>query len=265
MLFFEPKNSFNPFGLLLRGDFGLQKKQFVNLPQNVCFMKKFFGGTAYLEAYATVAGGLAGGSIGEETGFGSMHGRGWYSGFDVAGLYAGSSVNGGFSWGFQESLLFGVRSNIPGKIAADGSSRSVMSWGVHIPSLGQFGYFESDFDFSSDGIKRANDEALLDAFKGDERLTEMVNKQLNRDKYTLEDFMEFKKGLMNLGFNELRNPGDHGDGTIKYTYKKGTVLWGWGQIEFCVGPKDAYASFNYGNHWWTHALLDGWGYLNRGY
>lgn len=41
MLFFEPKNSFNPFGLLLRGDLGLQKKQFVNLPQNVCFMKKF--------------------------------------------------------------------------------------------------------------------------------------------------------------------------------------------------------------------------------
>lgn len=93
----------------------------------------------------------------------------------------------------------------------------------------------------------------------------MVNKQLNRDKYALEDFKEFREGLKNLDFKELRYPGNHGDGTIKYTYKRGSIFWGYGQIEFCVGPKDVYASFNYGNHWWTHIPLDVWGYKNRGY
>jgi RHS repeat-associated protein len=102
---------------------------------------EFLGGTAYLEAYATVAGGLAGGSIGEETGFGSMHGRGWYSGFDVAGLYAVSSVNGGFSWGFQESLYYKLMDL--GNAPKTGRPRKFV--GLSIPTLGIFGdYFMYD-------------------------------------------------------------------------------------------------------------------------
>lgn len=108
-----------------------------------------------MEAYATVAGRLAGGSIGEEAGFGSMHGRGWYSGFDVAGLYAISSVNGGFSWGFLEILYFSYGDNTS-VAAADGKTTSLVSAELWLPTLGRFGDFTfgNQYDASREGIRK---------------------------------------------------------------------------------------------------------------
>ena len=184
------------------------------------------------------------------------------------------------SWGLQESMFFGVRSNTPEKVGADGSAKSVMSWGFQIPTLGRFGYFESDYDFSNQGLKKANDEALMEAFSvvvEDKEKNEAiiaaraaVDKQRNVTKnyYSKEVMSIIQKGLSAAGFVIVEHMGAHGDGTTKITYRKtgGYIISGYGNIEFCV-RKDgsAYSSYNYGNRYFTHLILDMWGYEKRGY
>lgn len=224
----------------------------------------FTGATAYTEAYATVAGGLARVSGGYEAGFLGKEGRSFYAGVSVAGVHAEVSERDGTSWGLQENIYFGVRSNTPGKVGADGSARSVMSWGLQIPTLGPFGYFEADFDFSSDGVKNANDDALKKAFAKDPELLEAVEN--SRRGYSRENTQKFIAALLKLGYEDVKHMGDHGDGT-KHTFRKsGSMPWVWGQIEFVVRPDgSSYASFNYGNNPLTHFFLDKVGYINRGY
>lgn len=210
-------------------------------------------------------------AFGGETGAGSVEGRGLFAGATVAGIHAEVSERDGRSLSFRGSVYYGVRSNIPGKVGADGSAKSVMSWGLHIPTLGHFGYFESDFDFSNGGVKKANDDALEKVFADDPKLVERVENQRsngNTNYYSAEDTEIFRRELLNpnRGFEEVKHIGEHGDG-VKYTYrKKGSMPWTWGQIEFVVrSDGSSYASYNYGNNPVTHFVLDLWGYRNRGY
>jgi len=196
-------------------------------------------------------------------------GRGWYMGINAAGAYAGVSRNGGLDWGFEEKVFLGVRSNNSKKVGKDGSAKSIMSWGLQIPTLGELGYLEYDFDFSNGGVKNANDDALERIFADNPELLKQVRDQRtqgNENEYSRENTERFRKGLLVLGYEEVRHKGDHGDG-IKFTYRrKGSLPWTWGQIEFVVRPDGtSYASFNYGNNPFTHFMLDWWGYKNRGY
>jgi RHS repeat-associated protein len=241
---------------------------------------RFGGVTVYYEVYAQAVGGLYRLSTGYEAGLFGAEGRGLYAGRTVAGVHSEMSERDGTSWGMQESVYFTVRGNTPGKEGADGRARSVMSWGLRIPTLGQFQYFESDFDYSNKGLKKANDEALMEALSvvvEDEEKNEAiiaariaVDKQRNvaDNFYSKEIVSLIQKGLSAAGYVTVDHAGAHDDGTTKITYRKagGYIIRGYGNIEFCV-RKDgsAYSSYNYANRYLTHLLLDVWGYHNRGY
>jgi RHS repeat-associated protein len=234
---------------------------------------EFLGGTAYLEAYATVAGGLAGGSIGEETGFGSMHGRGWYSGFDVAGLYAVSSVNGGFSWGFQESICFSYGSNT-GVTAADGKTTSLVSAELWLPNLGRFGHFTFGdlYDVSDAGLRKVLYDKIISILENssnpeDIAVIREVKKALDaNENLDTKNFLRAGRALRRNGFELIDRMGDHSDKSTKYTFRKvGSSEYG--NIEFMsrVWNNDAYSSYNYGNNLITHFLIDYLGWKGRGY
>ena len=100
---------------------------------------EFLGGTAYVEAYASV-GGVYGASVGREWGYGDVTGRGWYMGINAAGAYAGVSRNGGLDWGFEEKMYYKLQD-----LGKDPSGRKRQYVGLSIPSLGIFGdYFMYD-------------------------------------------------------------------------------------------------------------------------
>ena len=236
-------------------------------------MKKFFGGTAYLEAYATVAGRLAGGSIGEEAGFGFMHGRGWYSGFDVAGLYAISSVNGGFSWGFLEILYFSYGSNT-GFAAADGKTTSLVSAELWLPNLGRFGHFTFGdlYDVSDAGLRKVLYDKIISILENssnpeDIAVIREVKKALDaNENLDTKNFLRAGRALRRNGFELIDRMGDHSDKSTKYTFRKvGSSEYG--NIEFMsrVWNNDAYSSYNYGNNFITHFLIDYLGWKGRGY
>jgi len=77
--------------------------------------------------------------------------------------------------------------------------------------------------------------------------------------YTKEKAEQIDKAMKLKGYLlDVKPPHSFGnphDG-VKYTYYK-PGLWGnYGNVELIYEYGKIYASYNYGNHWWTHLMID---------
>ena len=229
----------------------------------------FMGATAFVGAYAEVAGGLARVSGGYEMGFFGMEGRGLYAGVTVAGLHGEVSWRDGSSFGFDESLYIGYGNNT----FNDEGNRAgnILSMELWMPALGQIGHFTfgDKYDVSPEGGAKAQNEYI----KG---VRESLG-DLNPEEdylYYLKPGKTYTKDQINAISNLMKRAGysvdfvkahtffnkHEGD---KYTFYKPSFWGGYGNVELIVGSEKSYASFNYGNHWWTHLMIDLLGYKWR--
>src|SRR5574344_38298 len=127
----------------------------------------FQGATVFAENYIEAAGGSARFSNGYEQGLFGMEGRGVYAGGDIGGLHAEVSQNGGTSWGFQESVYYGMGNNSKRK-ALDGKTTSLVTSEIWIPTLGKYGHFDLGFngyDVSIAGINNAQKASIEKLYK----------------------------------------------------------------------------------------------------
>ena len=225
---------------------------------------EFLGGTAYVEAYASV-GGVYGASVGKEWGYGNVAGRGWYMGINAAGAYAGVSRNGGLDWGFEEGLYFGVGDNF-GKVSANGMQNDV-SMEFWNPYLGILGHFKlgNSYDTSKEGIGKVGGKELLKMLNSTANASALVKlvseKGMN---LSMEEMRAVVNHLANNGYSSivLSWPFDWST-----TYDK-LVVWkkgekGYPHVEFKYaqdGGQRAFSSYNYGGNVFSHLLIDFFGY-----
>ena len=203
-----------------------------------------------------------------------MEGRGLYAGATVAGLHAEVSERDGDSWGFRESLYFGIGNN-SSSLAADGTTASMVKWELWMPSLGNFGHFTfgNGYDVSSEGIRKKElqeDISILEKSSNPEDVE--VVKRLrflleNKDeKITTRDFLRIGRALRRNGLEPVDRLGDHSDGASKFTLRKaGSREYGQHEFMSKVMKDEAYCSYNYGNNFLTHFLIDYLGWKGRGY
>ena len=198
---------------------------------------------------------------GYEQGLFGMEGRGLYAGGNVGGVYAQVAQNGGWSYGFQESVYFGVGDDF-GSTSADGKQKNV-GFEMWIPSLGSFGRFSlgDTYDVSKQGLKNAQTEALLDLAEktGNVALTNFVKENgVNLDK---TQYDELKALIAVSAVMETRHP----DYSSKYD--KDVIIPngynGYPHIEFKYGENNfghAFSSYNYGSNVGSHLAIDFLGY-----
>ncbi len=228
--------------------------------------------TVHAEAYVTYMGVRA--SVGAEAGFFGMEGRGFYAGGTIAGVHGKISQNGGASWGFEQKVYLGFGNNT-GIAAADGKTTSLVSAELWLPSLGEFGHFTfgDEYDVSSEGIRKKEleeDISILQNSSNPEdvavvgRLEALLKD--NNEKIQTRDFLRIGRALRRNGFEPVERLGDHADGATKFTFRKAGSRE-YGQIEFMskVMKDEAYSSYNYGNNFITHFLIDYLGWKGRGY
>ncbi len=221
---------------------------------------EFLGGTAYVEAYASV-GGVYGASAGKEWGYGNVAGRGWYMGINAAGAYAGVSRNGGLDLGWHTSLYYGSTDE-GNTFAADNSHRRVsrMIW---IPELGSLGIFKlgESVDETRLGIQKVLKRILLERAKGTQleesliqnyRTTEQVEQfHITADMLRqVEETLLLQQGLVKV------NRGDKN----KITYANNINQWGNIEFKTLDGGKTFFSSYNYGIGPIDHFFLDVIGY-----
>jgi len=217
----------------------------------------FMGATVYAEAYVSVAGGAGRISSGYEQGLFGMEGRGLYAGGNVGGVYAQVAQNGGWSYGFQEQMYLAYGNNTS-KEGADGKTGSIVSAELWLPTLGKYGHFAfgETHDVSPEGVRKAQEEWLKE-------------QGLNVE-YTEKGLKRLEMDMRGNGYvpvvtekNTFFNQHD-GD---KITYHKDGLIWGnYGNVEVIENADGSgYSSYNYGNHWWTHLMIDYLGYRLRDY
>lgn len=221
----------------------------------------FMGATVYAEVYASLGMGMARVSAGYEAGLFGMEGRGLYAGASAGGLYAQYAQNGGWNYGFQESVYFGVGDDF-GSTSANGKQKNV-GFEMWIPSLGSFGRFSlgDTYDVSKQGLKNAQTEALLDLAEktGNVALTNFVKENgVNLDKIQYD---ELKALIAVSAVMETRHP----DYSSKYD--KDVIIPngynGYPHIEFKYGENNfghAFSSYNYGSNVGSHLAIDFLGY-----
>ena len=227
----------------------------------------FMGMTAYIGAYYEVFGGLERVSTGYEEGFLGMEGRGLYAGATVAGLHAEVSERDGDSWGMQERVFYGIGNNVGRARFED--NNDVVSSELWIPSLGRFGHFTfgEKYDVSPEGSGAAQDAYFEDNINDIEKgivLKRDIETKDGKKLYSDKMVAEIHKQMMANGYSVKiekahtfwnRHEGD------KYTYyKDGSRL----NVEIIkIGGNNSYASYNYGNYWWSHFFIDFMGYHLR--
>ena len=160
---------------------------------------EFLGGTAYVEAYASV-GGVYGASVGREWGYGDVTGRGWYMGINAAGAYAGVSRNGGLDWGFEEGLYYKLMDL--GNDPKTGRIRKYV--GLSIPTLGIF----SDVIMYDHGNR--NENPIQKEVMGEN------GKGINREQF---EEMAKEKGLKFGHYSSL--------GAALHEPNSGNFIWGY--------------------------------------
>ena len=178
------------------------------------------------------------------------------------------------SWGLQGSLYYGIGNN-SGNRALDGSTASMVNWEMWLPSLGRFGHFDfgDGYDVSSKGIRKSQLEKIKSILENSsnpedvavvERLEALLKD--NDEKIKTTDFLRIGRALRRNGFELVDRMGDHNDRSKKYTFRK-TGSLEYGNIEFMsqVWKNEAYCSYNYGNNFITHFLIDYLGWKGRGY
>jgi len=202
-----------------------------------------------------------------------MEGRGLYAGATVAGLHAEVSERDGDSWGFRESLYFGIGNN-SSSLAADETTASMVKWELWMPTLGRFGHvtFGDQYDVSNDGLRKALYDKIISILKNssdpeDIAVTEEVKRALDANKnLSTKNFLRAGRALRRNGFELVDRMGDHNDKSTKVTFRKAGSSE-YGNIEFGsrVWNNDAYSSYNYGNNFITHFLIDYLGWKGREY
>ena len=231
----------------------------------------FAGMTVYAEAYVTYMGVRT--SVGGEAGFFGAEGRGLYAGATVAGLHAEVSERGGGSWGFEQKVYLGFGNNT-GIAAADGKTTSLVSAELWLPSLGNFGHFTfgNGYDVSSEGIRKKElqeDISILEKSSNPEDVAVVERLRFlleNKDKkITTRDFLRIGRALRRNGLEPVERMGDHSDGASKFTFRKaGSREYGQHEFMSIVMEDKAYCSYNYGNNFLTHFLIDYLGWKGRG-
>ena len=184
------------------------------------------------------------------------------------------SERGGASWGFRGSLYFGIGNN-SSSLAADETTASMVKWELWMPSLGNFGHFTfgDGYDVSSEGIRKAQLEEIKSILQNSSdpedvavagRLEALLKD--NDEKIKTKDFLRIGRALRRNGLELVDRMGDHNDKSTKFTFRRAGSSE-YGKIEFMsqVWKNEAYSSYNYGNNFITHFLIDYLGWKGRGY
>ena len=227
----------------------------------------FQGATVFAENYIEAAGGSTRFSNGYEQGLFGMEGRGFYAGGNIGGLHAEVSQNGGTSWGFQESVYYGVTDKF-GDVSADGKHQNVnrMIW---IPTLGKYGNFNlgGNFDVTNKGIQLKQKEYLLNLVKksGDDNFYEILKKAYgNGTDLSQADFANVCAWLETNGYKDVWRPNNPFSAYDKTTFRREWIPE-YGNIEFKYTENGkVFSSYNYGNNLMDHFLIDmaGYGFSN---
>lgn len=221
----------------------------------------FRGGTWYVEAFA---GAGVEGFGGYEHGYGGTTGRGFYVGFRGFGLDAQMTENFGATFSGKQSLYAGYGNNTYVEtdegLVKKGNLVSAEMW---IPSLGDKGIFSfgETYDVSKAGIQEAQDAFLRREFPDEdfsgpytnEKVDAIENAMLEKG-YSKDVVKPFKwtDPTSWFGLNMHNGP--------KETMYRSSFWGGYGNVEFIRSGTNPYASYNYGNHWWTHLAIDWMGY-----
>ena len=207
-------------------------------------------------------------AFGYETGAGSVEGRGLFAGVTVAGVHGEVSHledGGQGSWGVQERLYFGIGNNSNDE-GLDGNTKSIVKWEIYLPTLGFLGHFTfgHGYDVSPAGSGAAQDAYFEDNINDIEKgivLKRDIETKDGKKLYSDKMVAEIHKQMMANGYSVKiekahtfwnRHEGD------KYTYYKDGSR---GNVEIIkIKKNNSYASYNYGNNFLTHFLIDYLGY-----
>ncbi len=231
---------------------------------------RFGGMTNYLELYAQLGGGLARISTGYEVGLFGAEGRGMYVGGTIAGVHGEfSRLEDGLdyqsSWGLQERVYFGIGNN-SGEKAEDKKTTSMVKWEIYLPSLGNFGHltFGNGYDVSSIALNETELSELKRIVKDKTLLTE-ITAAGSVSNFGKELADKINTYLLENGYERNDHIGEHEKGSEKRTYRP-VKSRAYGNLEIIVrGDGSTYSSYNYGNNYLTHFLIDYLGWKGRGY
>ncbi len=217
-------------------------------------------------------------AFGYEAGLFGAEGRGLYAGGTLAGVHAELShledgPDSRSSWGLQENVYFGIGNNSNDE-GLDGKTKSMVKWEIWLPSLGVLGHFTfgRGYDVSNEGLLKSQYDEIISILKNSSNPEDIAVKKeveiaLNaRKNLDTKNFLRVGRALRRNGFELIERMGDHSDKSVKYTFRKdGSSEYG--NIEFMsrVWNNDAYSSYNYGNNFITHFLIDYLGWKGRGY
>ena len=200
--------------------------------------------------------------FGYEWGFLGMEGRGLFAGATVAGVHAEiTGLQKGFdrargSIGFQEKVFFGYGNNM-GRAKFDDND-NIVRMELWMPTLGRFGHltFGDQYDVSREGIAKAQREKIKELL-GEEFLQRYESEKDLAKKATMLHNAMSEAGFENKKRLNLLHEGK------KITYGKKGEIWGdYGNVETITDyskngkPIGMYSSYNYGNHYWTHLIID---------
>lgn len=234
----------------------------------------FQGMTVYTEVYVQIAG-EARISTGYEAGLFGAEGRGMYAGVSGYGLHAElTHLDGGAdaveaNYGMTQKAYLGYGNNT-GAVDTNGNKKgNIVSMELWLPTLGKHFTFGDEYDVSKDGLNKALLNAIEKNFG-----KEFCNAYDNEKDFGKKAVM-LNDAMLAAGFVETEHLNLlHGDG-VKTTYARAGLLgkiWGnWGNIEIVTDytktgkPINLYSSYNYGNHWWTHLMIDVIGYYAQKY
>lgn len=219
-------------------------------------------------------------AFGGETGAGSVEGRGLFAGATVAGVHAEiTGLQEGFdgargSIGFQEKLFVGIGNNM-GRAKFD-DNNNIVRMELWMPTLGRFGHltFGDQYDVSSKGIRKMQLGEIKSMLQNSldpediavvDRLNFFLEEGNEKEKITTIDFLRIGRALRRNGFEPVDRLGDHADGATKFTFRKaGSREYGQHEFMSIVMEDKAYCSYNYGNNFITHFLIDYLGWKGRG-
>ena len=180
------------------------------------------------------------------------------------------SERDGYGWGLRESLYFGIGNN-SSTLAADETTASMVKWELWMPSLGNFGHFTfgDGYDVSDPGLGKALADEVVPLLEGspnkeDQQLAYRIKNAPNNITYA--DFLKLDQFLLTNGFEHVKRLNMHPDGFKKATYRKaGSIAYGNLELMYSKNENRAYSSYNYGNNFISHILIDYFGWKGRGY
>ena len=227
----------------------------------------FMGLSVYAQAYADAAGGLAHVSSGYEAGFFGAESRGLYAGGTFAGLHGEVATNRDASWGFEEQIYLGYGNNM-GRAKFDDHG-DIVRMELWLPSLGRFGHitFGNQYDVCPEGSGAAQDAYFEDNINDVEKgivLKRDIENEKGEKFYSDKMVAEIHKQMMANGYSvkieKAHTFWNHHEGDKYIYYKDGSR----GNVEIIkIDGNNSYASYNYGNYWWTHFIIDFMGYHLR--